>query len=618
MKRTRKILCMLLVFMMLLSSCILLPLNVAGAEPIENLYDVDDVEYGEAPKYSYDDYEVTFDRVSSPIITVAEGDVITVGPVLQNDNWFIRTYDEDCESIRKVIPDECEVVEKLRDNVAILSFTVPKGAKYLCVTNNQMFFDCTLVTKNRVYSAEEYFSYMSGYGVSVDFLRPAASSGETLENLFPARSNATLRGYVSGGTFTENSYYRSRRYTDFEVGDVFYIAAVNQGHDHSIDIVNENGKGQRVLINNLVLYEDLGRNYAIYAYRVRPETREIAFNIGVGVYDDQISLVTKNQAFSGEQYRAMFNIDLEEDILDENSPLYGLTGLFIGDSISRGSHDYISYLDHHEEAEKRVSWAGGISARTGLISTNPSVSGARVSYREDVTDGGWVYKQMVPYIGQRFDIVVMQGGVNDCKSRRQPLGSILPETSTGEQLEAALKDGSYLSGLQWTFYNARGNFPTATLFFVANYKLATSPNHEPLGEYLAAAKALCEMYGVHYIDLYNNEELTERLEFGTLYYIEDKVHPNRAGYEIVTPYIQAEIERVMAEKQAMEQETTGEKVENSDNDPDDPTTDPSGGGETAADSEKGKGCGSVVTASVGLLSIALLPPAMVVLRKREE
>lgn len=635
MKTFRKSLCMILVLAMLLP-CILLPVNAADDGEIVNLYDASLAGDGMAPKYSYDeDLDKSNEYHTSHVMSVREGDKITVGPILENDQWFIRTYNEDGKTLKTVNYYDCSWDGEILNNAKICTYTVPAGVKYLRVMNSQTFYDCTLITKNRVFTKDEYFAYMDRNNINVEFLR-SMNDDKELVNLFPARSDKTLRGYVSLGAYTESFYYRSREYTEFERGDVIYFAAAYQTHDYFIDVVYKDGTTAAVKPEHLILYEDLERGYATYAYRVRPDVAKVAVNLGTGVYDDGISLVTKNQPFTGEKYREMFGIDLNEDILDETSPLYGLHGLFMGDSISRGSHDYISYTDQSDENSLRVGWAGGISARTGLISTNPSVSGARASYRGEnlSTPGSWIYNQQLPYVGQKFDIVVMHGGVNDASKGRQAIGTPLPVTSSTEELMAAAKetmvgpDGnestSYIAGLQLTFHSVRENFPEATLFFVANYQLASSANHTLLGQYLAEAKALCAMYDIHYIDLFNNKELNDRLEHDTLYYIEDKVHPNKPGYDIVTPYIQAEIESVMAEVLGRDEETTegsGDSTTAIEPDSSDASTNGAGDGADGTgdgSSDGGSGCGSVIGGAAVLASLALILPAVVAIRKKDE
>ena len=630
MKIIQRLICTVLVLAMLLPS-IILTVNASEGGEIVNLYKADRAGSGMASDDVYDSFDEDNAYYTSGMIPVNEGDTITVGPILQTSDWFIKAYDKDGDAVATVTCWDCAWDDEIGNNTVICTYTVPKGTKFIRVTNSYTFYDCTVITQNRPFTADEYFAEMNKAGVNVDFLRPTDIDGE-LVNLFPARSDDTLRGYVSMGEYPGyNYYYRSRKYTvgvnkELAVGDVIYFAAAYKTHDHFISCVYEDGSAENISAEELLLYEDLKRGYATYVYRVTPETTEVAVNLGTGVYDDGISLVTKNQAFTGDRYREMFGIDLNEDILDESSPLYGLKGLFMGDSISRGSHDYISYTDQSDENSLRVGWAGGISARTGLISTNPSVSGARVSYRgEDLENpGSWVYNQQLPYVTQEFDLVVMHGGVNDASGGRQAIGSPLPVTSTKEELMDAAKatmtgpDGnkstSYIAGLQLLFHSVKSNFPEATLFFVANYQLASSSKHTLLGEYLEAAREVCEMYGVHYIDLYNNAELNEKLEHDTLNYIEDHVHPNKPGYDIVTPYIQAELERVMASLGYGSATTEPEGDDTTALEPDGSDALTGGTGGEGGSS----GCGSVVGGTAALVALALILPAACAVKKKDE
>lgn len=627
MKTIRSFFCVILVLAMLLPSAILIA-NAAEGGEIVNLYDVNRAGSGKASDDVYESFDEDDAFYTSGMIMVTEGDTITVGPLIETNDWFIRAYDKDGEAISEITCWDCAWDDELGKNTLIGTYTVPKDVKYIRVTTPYTFYDCTLITQNRPFTADEYFAEMKKAGVNVDFLRPIDVDGE-LVNLFPALSEDTLRGFVKSGVFDEDSYYRSRIYQvgvnkELQVGDVIYFAAAYKTHEHFISYVTEDGAAVNVGTLGLLFYEDLTRGYATYAYRVCPGTKEIAVNLGTGVYDDGIALVTKNQAFTGDRYRETFGIDLNENILDESSPLYGLKGLFIGDSISRGGHDYLSYLDHSSEIEYRLAWAGGLAAHTGLDSINASVSGARMSWHETTTAGHWIYDQMTPYFatGQEFDLVVMHGGVNDSPEGRHEIGTPLPVTATEEELEAALQDKvagmtTFVSGLQWTIYNARKYFPNAELFFVANFQLLGNSRNERLGDLMVAAMAVCEMYGVHYIDLYNNAELTERLESDTLKNMDDTLHPNRPGYDIITPYIQIELERVLGSHGDADEttEATGDDTTAPESDGSDVLTDGAGNG---ADGEEGSGCGSVVSGTAAIVVLAAILPAAVAVKKKAD
>lgn len=634
MKTVQKILCALLVVAMLLP-CVILPIDAAGTGSIENLYDVKNATFGTAPEYSYNECAASNMFCSSKVISVREGNTITVGPILEGEDWFIRTYNDNGEAIKKVTRHDCVEEAALRDNANIYTYTVPAGIKYVCVTTSYMFYDCTLVTKNRTFTAEEYLAYMEKQGINVDFLKPTAADAADATNLFNKNDGKETLLYpykTEDGTLNTDAVDRdrSREWSvgvgegKLKEGDVIYAVALRyEERSTPLFSIWFNESYRYITSNSALLCEDLGRGFGIYVVRVPKGATKVAVTLGAGNYDDGISLMTVNQPFTGESYRKLFNIDLEKDLCDESSPLNGLKGLFVGDSISNGSHDAKSYLD---DPENWRGWAGGIAAATGMISTNASVSGAKIRY-----DTKWIWNQQNAHKNEEFDVVVMQGGVNDAGSNETKLGKIIENVELSSAELEQYKD-TYLGGLQHLFATVRENWPNATFFFIANYKLsgnkATAGQRENLGEWFLKAEELCELYGVHFIDLYNNEELKTALDIDSdsRIYIHDGTHPNKAGYDIITPYVQAEMERVMAEIQASD-ETTGEKTESGSTvDPDDATTKPDGG--TTADpnagtdpgstpSEDKKGCGSVVTTSLLFAAIALLIPAAVTLRKKE-
>ena len=101
-----------------------------------------------------------------------------------------------------------------------------------------------------------------------------------------------------------------------------------------------------------------------------------------------------------------------------------------------------------------------------------------------------------------------------------------------------------------------------------------------MAHYYELAKQICDKYGVTFIDLHGNEELNNTLANkdanGTpdwSKYMPDKLHPNAAGYDVITPYIAAALEDYyLNPKQPETEETTDNNT----------TTEIPGGDETTA------------------------------------
>ena len=599
-----RVLCAFLSLLMF-ASVAAVAVNAAGENEIVNLYDESKAGIGTAPDTKDGAPSGNQNYHSSAAIAVSAGDKITIGPVLDGQGWILKGYNANGTAVTGQVAPTATTITKgevICNNAVILTYTVPANVAYIRVTNSQMFYDSTLITKNREFTKAEYFAYMDSKNINVDYLRPTNST-EALVNKFPV-SDKTFAGRVDATDGkVAAAAYRSCEFITVQRGDVVYFAAAAQSQGYHLSLADETGKGTtNVKAPYMVLYEDLGKDYAIYAYRMRPGTGKVTVVIGTGVYDDGIALATINQPFTGDKYREMFNINVNVEP-DKTSPLYGLTGLFMGDSISFGSGDTASYKTN----ANGKSWAGRISAWTGLEATNASIGGAKASYVSGDDTAKWLFNQHTAHVGKKFDIIVMQGGVNDARHNRT-IGTAKPvDTPQSELLQGV---GTYIGGLQWLFHNIKAKFPDSTLFFILNHRLDghSTGQAKNMGPYFEAARELCEMYGINVIDLYNNKELNDKLETTTTKYLPDTLHLNGAGYDILTPYVIEALESVLA-PETPEDTTTQSPADDTTEAPADDTTTAETPDVTTvpntADDDKG-GCGSfnVWGALLALISLA--------------
>ena len=509
--------------------------TVSAATAVNNLYDSSNAKVG-IPNSATKDGAVSNNTnfYASNVVEVKEGDVLTFGPCFVDQGYYLTGYNASGSvSVSQVKYANCTQVDVICANAVIVKWTVPKGTAYIRMATSQAFYDCTVITVNQEFKKDDYFATMDKAGVNVDFLRPTKASG-TLTNLFP-KSDKTYAGRVDASNKEiASDSYRSSDYIPVKPGDVLYFGAAVTTQGYHLALQDANKKGTTTVNNQyMVQYEDIGRGYSIYAYRIRPGTAYVRVVAATGIYDDGIELVTLNQPFTGEDYRKLFNISID-DTANKESPLYGLKGLFMGDSISYGAGDTRTYR------RTGSAWAGRIQDETGLIATNASVSGAKASYVSGDDNAKWLFNQYKDYSGEKFDLIVMHGGVNDARHNR-PVGTICDSTSEGELVKQI---GTYAGGLQWFFHNIKATFPDAKLFFIANHRLDghSTGKAKDMSEYFNIAKELCEKYEVVFIDLYNNKELNDKLETATKKYLPDTLHLNSEGYDIVTPYIISDLE----------------------------------------------------------------------------
>ena len=529
MKNTRKIVCALLVLAMLVPMMSFM----TSAADVTNLYDASKAACGTPPTTASAAATYNANYYCSNLIEVKAGDVVTFGPVQINQGYFLTTYDANgARKIAQVKYADCTKVDTILTGTEIVQWTVPEGSASIRMATAQLYFDCTMITVNQPFTTADYFATMEKAGTNVEFLRTTTTAQNEIVNLFPKSDKVFAGRADASNAEIEAAAYRTSPAIPVKEGDVLYFgaAAIDQGY-HLV-LLDKNGKGTTtVKIDYMIQYDMIGNGFGVLAYRMRPGTAYVRIVAATGVYDDGIELATINQPFDAATYMKMFNVTLPGTV-ESTSPLNGKKMLFMGDSITYGSGDAVSPF------RTGRAWAGRIADLTGAITTNAAVGGAKVSFQRG--DDNWVYSQYEPYKNEKFDIIVMHGGVNDARYDR-PVGTL----SEGKD-EATLKKNqtNYVGGLEWIFYMVSTTNTDAKLYFIANHRLDghAKGSAKDMSAYFNAAKQACEKWGVIFIDLYNNKELNDKLETTTTKYLPDTLHLNAAGYDIITPYIIAELE----------------------------------------------------------------------------
>ena len=607
MKTFRKIVCALLMLAMLVPMMSFM----TSAADFTNLYDASKASCGTPATTATANPAYNANYFCSNLIEVKAGDVVTFGPVQIKQGYFLTTYDADGkQKIAKVAYADCTKVDTILPGTEIVQWTVPEGSTSIRMATAQLYFDCTMITVNQPFKTADYYGAMDKAGINVDFLRPIAAKGE-LVNIFPKSDKVFAGRADKTNAEIAAAQYRTCPAVPVNEGDVIYFGAAALDQGYHLVLLDKNGNGTTTVQKDyMVQYDVIGNGFGIYAYRMRPGTGYVRVVAATGVYDDGIELATINQPFTAADYMKKYNITLPGQT-STSSPLSGKKMLFMGDSISYGSGDAASPF------RTGRAWAGRIADLTGAITTNASVSGAKVSYQRG--DDNWVYSQYVPHQNTKFDIIVMHGGVNDARHER-PVGTL----SEGKD-EATLKknQSSYAGGLEWIFYNVSKTNTDAKLFFIANHRLDghDKGKAKDMSEYFNIAKAACEKWGIIFIDLYNNKELNDKLQTTTTKYLPDTLHLNAAGYDIITPYIISALEAgltapvepettVAPETEAPVETTEAPAVTEAPETQAPVTEAPS---VTEAPAVEKQGCGSMIAGAVAV--VALLGTAIVFKKK---
>ncbi len=336
---------------------------------------------------------------------------------------------------------------------------------------------------------------------------------------------------AAGQTFADGSFRASQAIPVKQGDTILFGAAVTTQGWHMVTYdENQNGVQDVTIHNGLIMLESLYDDTAIMQYTIPAGISYIRM-----VCDSRhqsLYLVTVNQPFSAADFFAYFEKEdpnAPSKDADPDSPLYGLKALFCGDSISYG----------HYDVPAGYSWAGRIQKYYGTISDNRSRSGWCLSTVRGA--GGQIVNQLKEAKNNDYDLIVVQGGVNDAWGSTDGTNIIAPVGKVSDSFE--LKDfdtSTYAGGLEEFFYHARQYYPDATLAYIISFYMPNAGvgHVGDMEEYYAVGMEICDKWGVPYLDMYHDDYLNyELLEVGTAKCLTDPVHPNALGYDRISPYI---------------------------------------------------------------------------------
>ncbi len=265
---------------------------------------------------------------------------------------------------------------------------------------------------------------------------------------------------------------------------------------------------------------------------------------------------------------------------DTESQLYKKCALFVGDSICEASND------------GRIGWAGRIMKWNSMRGVNAGKSAASISTARGANT---VIAQLKAHEknSPQYDFVIMHGGVNDAWDSA-PIGVMT------EGFDAEYDVTTFAGGLEETFRYAKATYTKAKFGYIINFRqpLATAYGRlSDMSEYVEMTKQICDKWGIVYLDLYNDEDLNNNvLKTNTRQFVPDAVHPNTAGYEIISPIIN-EWMKTIPDEEVPEESSEDAVIESE-----------------IVEDEKGKGnanwiiytvCGVIVVAAFVVLAINL-------------
>ena len=208
--------------------------------------------------------------------------------------------------------------------------------------------------------------------------------------------------------------------------------------------------------------------------------------------------------------RALYFDNLQTYVNEQyDSALNGLSGLYMGDSIS--------------EAIGYKGWAGELYEHYGVKSYNVSVSGSTLA-------SNGIPNQLTKVPAEKtFDFVMLNGGVNDVW-RSIALGSVSAEGTTQFDTETAI------GALENLFSTLQTTYPDAEICYILNYACVGGdyPTDTFINDFAPLARAACEKWGVHCLDLVADEAFLAEFDATAAVHTYDGIHANIEGYKVIT------------------------------------------------------------------------------------
>ncbi len=473
--------------------------------PLVNLFDA--TKANNDVYYSNTNIQSSASWWTSEYIPIQNGDVITFGPAASGQGYHLVIADANKTALIRPAAAACTLVEDLGGN-NIYSYTVDNAsAAYLRISTTPALKDQLMLTINRPFTNAERLAYF------------AAETAATLVNHYDFYQS---QGNVIHNTATPSTAagFSTSRAIKVEAGETIYMGPCDPNQGYHLAYFSGEAESTwlgRILKNDSRLTTvDNSRSdgYVIYSFTVPENVNYLRVPVANAVADDFI--LTRNQPFDEAARAAFFEIN----------PLLGKSALFVGDSITDGTQDSVYGRWH--------GWAYRIGVANNMDWVNKGLSGTSISTARKQTFGT-IVDQMLTQKDRDFDYVILHGGVNDAWSQA-PAGEVAASFDP-----STFDVTTFAGGLEDLIHNALCYYgDQAAIGYIMNFP---TPNYQgttyvhDMSAYYAVAEKVCNKWGIRFFDMYHNSRITADLKVNTTTYLADYLHPNSAGYDLLSPFI---------------------------------------------------------------------------------
>ena len=541
----KKLTSWLLVVVMLISCCAVMALPAAAADvPFTNLYNPDDAVEGRAgTKMGETDAEGDGRRIylTSAPIEVTAGEPVYFGPLNISQGYQAYFYPKGNTTAGTQIPAaqtpevfrfdgvRCTNADNGQTDAAKKAIAV-----YKYTANADGYIRCTfpieyakfyVITKDTL-TYDKYYAYFDNI------------EGANLWNQFIDAKNLVKD---DGTIDTGNADHYATHYIAVKPGDTLtwgphrnpdsmYYGAVGYDADKKVYTGEIQVKASSMSAgveleetfsdsNKPVIADAENNTYNIYTYTVPEGVSYVRVLLRREVKD--YFVVQKNNRFNVEEYWELMGGDM-------NSPYFGKSSVWFGDSITQATQDLpVNGVDYG-------GWVGRVSKALNMTYDHNGESGWSLSHARPGRIVNRLFESQIREPEDGYDVVMLHGGTNDAWQ------SVSVGAMSDSYSPTDFDINTYAGALEELFYYATTIYgDTAEINYILNYAQPRNPYGQVsnMAPHYAEALKICEKWGVRAIDLFHDEQVKEACKLDTMKIYRDWCHATMYGYDILSPFI---------------------------------------------------------------------------------
>lgn len=341
------------------------------------------------------------------------------------------------------------------------------------------------------------------------------------------------------GEYTANGNALTSGFIPYESDSVYRFTFPTDWFNYSVTLWDEN---KSVVLAGLSSFISKENGYATFSSTTYSNAKYVRFTIFDQSKDFSAAMVVKDVEYPSTYipygYTVKYSKKLDrkiENIAKNINPVTIFDNkvmLFTGDSICYGANWRPTVEDYSNTGWRKIIQENYPKS----ITYGYGIGGTTISKRSGRTDS--ILERMTTMFSEHpeADYIIIQGGVNDAYNITDcPIGTI----STGYTAE--LNENTFAGALESIFKYAQTNWIGKKIGYIVTFKVPSAMGQFKFNEYMDIAKQICEKWSVPYCDLYNESNLN--------YYIQEVsnaygggLHPNEAGYRIITNKIEKWLE----------------------------------------------------------------------------